>query len=256
MANTADRRIRDRVLLALAVLVAIIPLTAGHPWHPAVGASAVVPGVGIADIAVGEPIAEVLSRFGTPSVVRLTGGDGLVGYGFDRYGITVYAHGDVVKAVSTTNSVVGAADGIRLGTPLSEIVRALGDVYSPGLVEGFSGVIYGGTGVAFGLDHGAVAAIMVFSPAGGAIPGQPASPASPASAVTSQGSVTSPAAAANAGGSSPVPDVSNLKAFTAATHFLSLSGYLRVIVHDTSKTLITPEDADRLMRQASRIGTP
>jgi hypothetical protein len=255
MGSAVGRRIRDRVLLVVVVFIAIIPLTAGHPWHPAVGASAVVPGVGLADIAVGEPIAEVLTRFGTPSAVRLTGNDGLLGYGFDQYGITVYTHGDVVQAVATTNSVVGSANGIRLGTPLSEIVHELGDVYSPGVVEGFSGVIYGGTGVAFGLDHGAVAAILVFSPTG-ATPAQPTSPASPTNAVTSRNSAGSPAGAATADASSRVPDLSSLKGFTAATHYLSLSGYLRVIVHDTTRTSMTPEDADRLMRQANRLSMP
>lgn len=251
MRTAVGRRIRDRVLLVLVVFIAIIPLAAGHPWHPAVGASALVPGVGLADIAVGEPIAEVLARFGTPSAVRLTGNDGMLGYGFDQYGITVYTHGDVVQAVATTNSVVGSAKGIRLGTPLSEIVRSLGDVYSPGVVEGFSGVIYGGTGVAFGLDRGAVAAILVFSPTGAT----PAQPASPATAVTSRDSAGSPAGPVATDASSHVPDISSLKGFTAATHYLSLSGYLRVIVHDTTKTSIT-EEADRLMRQASRLTMP
>jgi hypothetical protein len=80
---------RQRVLLVLVVLMAVIPLAAGHPWRPAAGASSVVPGIAIADITLGAPIGEVLNRFGTPSVVRLIGSDGLLGYGFDRYGITV-----------------------------------------------------------------------------------------------------------------------------------------------------------------------
>ena len=262
---------RHRTLLVLVVLVTIIPLAAGHPWRPAVGASSVIPGVALADIPLGAPIGEVLNRFGTPSVVRLTGGNGLLGYGFDRYGITVYAHGDIVQAVATTNSVVGGVNGIGLGTPRSEVVRALGQGYSPGTVEGFPGVVYGGAGVAFGLDHDAVAAILVFRSAGAA-PAQPNSPALPAGPVTSQGGggssavgpvpagadPASPAVAANAntGGAGSLPDVSRLKPYTAETHYLSLSGYVRYLVHGTSKTWITTEDTNRLMRQAGRFGIP
>jgi hypothetical protein len=246
---------RQRILLVLAVLVAIIPL-AGRSWRPAVGASSVIPGVALADIPIGSPIGEVLNRFGTPSVVRLTGSDGLLGYGFDRYGITVYAHGDLVQAVATTNSVLGGVDGIGLGTPLSDIMRTLGSVYSEGMVEGYPGVIYGGTGVAFGIDHDAVASILVFKPAGAA-PIQPTSPASPAGAIDSQSAAGSPVAGVAPGQSAAgLPDVSHLRAYTADTHFLSLAGYLRYLVHDASKTWITAEDSDRLMRQAQRLTIP
>jgi len=275
---------RQRVLLVLAVLVAIIPL-AGHSWRPAVGASSVIPGVALADIPIGAPIGDVLNRFGTPSVVRLTGGNGLLGYGFDRYGITVYAHGDLVQAVATTNSVLGGVNGIALGTPLSDVVRTLGGVYSRGVVEGYPGVIYGAAGVAFGIDHDAVASILVFRPTG-ATPAQPASPASPAGPIDSQDGAASPvtgvapapgqpaggdtsdpqavaavpsaaaAAAPTTGGQAGLPDVSRLHAYTADTHFLSLTGYLRYLVHDTSKTWISTEDTDRLMRQAQRLALP
>src|SRR5579862_1052879 len=249
-------RMRQRILLVLVVLVAIIPLAAGHPWRPAVGAASVVPGVALADISLGAPIGEILTRFGTPSVVRLTGGNGLLGYGFDRYGITVYAHGDIVQAVATTNSVLGGVDGIALGTPLSEVVRILGDVYSRGTVEGYPGIVYGSAGVAFGIDHDAVASILVFRPAGAA-PVQPASPTSSDGPITSLGraasSVVGDAPAKDPGS---LPDVSGLRAYSAETHFLSLAGYLRYLVHDTSKTWITSEDTDRLMRQASRSATP
>jgi hypothetical protein len=245
---------RHRILLVLVVFVAIIPLAAGHPWRPAVGASSVIPGVALADIPLGAPIGEVLTRFGTPSVVRLTGGNGLLGYGFDRYGITVYAHGDTVQAVGTTNSVLGGVNGIGLGTPLSEVVRILGAVYSRGTVEGFPGVVYGGAGVAFGIDREAVAAILVFK-AAGAAPVQPASPTSPAGPVTSQGAAVEPGAA-GAAPSNVLPDISRLKPYTVATQYLSVAGYMRYLVRDRSKTWITPQDGDRLMRQSDRLGAP
>lgn len=254
MAHAAGRCVRHRILLVLVVLVAIIPLAAGHPWRSAVGASSVVPGVAIADISLGTPIGEVLTRFGTPSAVRLTGGNGLLGYGFDRYGITVYAHGDIVQAVATTNSVVGGVNGIGLGTPRSEIVRTLGQSYSPGTVEGFPGVVYGGAGVAFGLDHDAVAAILVFRSAAAA-PAQPGAPVLPAGPATSQGAPVD-RGAVTAGPSRVLPDISRLKPYTAETRFLSLAGYMRYLVHDASKTWITPQDGDRLMRQSDHFGAP
>lgn len=268
---------RQRVLLVLVVIAAIVPLAAGHPWRPAVGGSSVVPGVALADIPIGAPIGEVLNRFGSPSVVRLTGGDGLLGYGFDRYGITVYAHGDLVQAVATTNSVLGGVNGIALGAPLGDVVRAFGRAYSRGAVEGYPGIVYGGSGVAFGMDHGAVAAILVFRPAA-AVPAQPGAPSgnggpvttsqeTPASPVAASPDVTvalmqpapaqavaaAPPAAQSDGG---LPDLSSLKSYTSATHYLSIGGYVRYLVHDTSKTWITPEDGDRLMRQAQRLIQP
>ncbi|HKX17004.1 MAG TPA: hypothetical protein VJT33_03210 [bacterium] len=267
---------RQRILLVLVVIAAIVPLAAGHPWRPAVGGSSVIPGVALADIPIGAPIGEVLNRFGSPSVVRLTGGDGLLGYGFDRYGITVYAHGDLVQAVATTNSVLGGVNGIALGAPLSDVVRAFGQRYSRGAVEGYPGVVYGGAGVAFGMDHGAVAAILVFRPAA-AVPAQPGAPSGNGGPVTSQEAPGSPVAASTdaavalmqpapaqtvaaappaAHSDGGLPDLSGLKAYTSATHYLSISGYLRYLVHDTSKTWITPDDSDRLMRGAQRLTQP
>ena len=278
---------RQRILLVLVVIAAIVPLAAGHPWRPAVGGSSVIPGVALADIPIGAPIGEVLNRFGSPSVVRLTGSDGLLGYGFDRYGITVYAHGDLVQAVATTNSVLGGVNGIALGAPLSDVVRAFGQSYAMGTVEGYSGIVYGGSGVAFGMDHGAVAAILVFRPAA-AVPAQPGAPSSNGGPVTSQVAPGSPVAGSTQPAASPdaaaalaqpapaqpgpaqtdavarpaaqsngaVPDLTNIKAYTSATHYLSISGYVRYLVHDTSKTWMSPEDADRLMRGAQRLIQP
>ncbi len=273
---------RQRILLVLIVIAAIVPLAAGHPWRPAVGGSSVIPGVALADIPIGAPIGEVLNRFGSPSVVRLTGGNGLLGYGFDRYGITVYAHGDLVQAVATTNSVLGGVNGIALGASRNEVVRAFGQAYSPGAVEGYPGIVYGAAGVAFGMDHDAVAAILVFRPAT-AVPVQPGTPSSNGGPVTSQDASGSPVTASAQPASSPdgavalaqpastqavaaappaartdggLPDVSRLKAYTSGTQYLSIAGYVRYLVHDTSKTWISPDDTDRLMRQAQRLTLP
>lgn len=278
---------RYRTWLARVTLVTLIAVSAAHPWRPAVGAAPIVPGVGLADIQLGMPIAEVLARFGTPSVVRLTGRDGVLGYGFDQYGITVYTRADVVQAIATTNSVVGSVDDIGLGTSTRDVVRTLGQAYAPGTIEGYPGIVYGGLGVAFGLDRDAVASILVFRPIG-ATPAQPTSPGLPAAAPsrgpsgvtaatgpapagpasTRSASVSpAPAASVSATGAQAAPagqagappnlrDVAHLKAYTADTHFLSLAGYVRYLVHDVSKTWITPDEGRQLMQQDSSPATP
>lgn len=248
------RRIRLRnIALVLAILVAITPLIAGHLGQPAIGANGLVPGVGLADIAVGQPVAEILNRFGTPTAVRLTGADGLLGYGFDKYGITVYAHGDVVQAVATTNSVISSANGISLGTPLGDIVKAMGANYSAATIEGFPGIVYRDAGIAFGLDRNSVASILVFR-------GSAAAPAHPAAPTGRTGPFVDPyastpgsaAATATTGpDAAPAPaafDVSELRPFTAGARFLSLHGYLRMLMHGSSNTWVSAQDTDRLIR--------
>jgi hypothetical protein len=242
MAHPA-RRVRLRhIVLVLAILAGITPLVALHLGQPAIGASAVVPGVGLADIAIGQPISEVLNRFGTPSAVRLTGTAGLLGYGFDQYGITVYAHGDVVQAIATTNSVISGANGLTLGTPMAAVVKALGDKYTPATIEGFPGIVYRDAGIAFGLDRDAVASILVFR----------AAAAAPAQAPTTgqTGPFVDPAANTTAMAGTPdVFDVSQLRAFTSASRFLSLHGYLRLMMHASANTWMSVQEADRLIRE-------
>jgi hypothetical protein len=254
---------RHRAWLGLAVVAIIVPLAAGRPWRPAVGAAPVVPGVALADIQLGTPIGEVLSRFGTPTVVRLTGANGLLGYGFDQYGITVYTRSDVVQAVATTNSVLGGVNGISLGTPASAVARAVGTSYTPAVVEGYPGVLYGGLGVAFGFDHGAVASILVFRPTG-ATPAQPTGPTQPGPVTTqtapdaaAMASALQPGGAPAATGERPaLPDISTLSPYTAATHFLSLSGYMRLLVHNETKTWISRAQGERLTHEGFASPAP
>jgi hypothetical protein len=255
------RRIRLRhIALVLAILVAVTPLIAGHLGQPAIGANSVVPGVGLADIAVGQPIAEILSRFGTPTAVRLTGAGGLLGYGFDKYGITVYAHGDVVQAVATTNSVISSANGISLGTPLGDIVKAMGADYSAATIEGFPGIVYRDAGIAFGLDRNSVASILVFR-ASAAAPARPAAPTGRTSPfvdpyASTPGSAVATATTAATGPDSTAPapatfDVNQLRPFTAGARFLSLHGYLRMLMHSSSNTWMSAQDTDRLIHDGN-----
>lgn len=250
---SSGRRVRLRhVALVLAIFIGITPLIAGRLGRPAIGASTVVPGVGLADIALGQPIAEVLNRFGTPSAVKLTGNDGLLGYGFSSYGITVYVHGDVVQAVATTNSVISGVNGIALGTPLAQIVKAMGNNYSPATIEGFPGIVYRDAGIAFGLDRDAVASILVFR-AAAAAPAPPASTGQTGPFVDVDASTPARPATTAMAGTPDVFDVSELRPFTSASRYLSLNGYLRVLMHASSNTWISVQESDRLIRERTYL---
>jgi hypothetical protein len=258
MVNTR-RRVRLRhICLVGAILVAITPLVAGHLGRPAIGASTVVPGSGLADIALGQPIAEVLNRFGTPTAVRLTGTEGLLGYGFDKYGITVYAHGDVVQAVATTNSVISGVNGVSLGAPLADVVKAMGSNYSRATIEGFPGIVYREAGIAFGLDRDSVASILVFrpvvaAPAPAAPTGQSGAFVNPPNAPAGETAAPAPesneTAVANPTTSPVVFDVSQMRSFTAASHYLSLNGYLRLLMRRSSNMWTSGPEPDLLLRQ-------
>jgi hypothetical protein len=259
MVKNTGRHVQLRhICLVVAILVAITPLVAGHLGRPAIGASSVVPGRGLADIALGQPIAEVLNRFGTPTAVRLTGTEGLLGYGFDKYGITVYAHGDVVQAVATTNSVVSGVNGVSLGARMIDVVKAMGSNYSRATIEGFPGIVYRDAGIAFGLDRDAVASILVFRPAvaaptpaaptgqSGAFVDPPYAPAGEAATSAPESSAT---AAANSATSAIPFDVSQARGFTAASHYLSLNGYLRLLMRRSSNMSMSVPETDLLLRQ-------
>jgi hypothetical protein len=45
------------------------------------------------------------------------------------------------------------------------------------------------------------------------------------------------------------PNVGNLKPFSAETNFMSLAGYLRYLVHQQTSQWITPEEANRVVKQ-------
>lgn len=45
------------------------------------------------------------------------------------------------------------------------------------------------------------------------------------------------------------PNVGNLKPFSAQTNFMSLAGYLRYLVHQQTGQWLTPEEANRVVKQ-------
>jgi hypothetical protein len=45
------------------------------------------------------------------------------------------------------------------------------------------------------------------------------------------------------------PNVGNLKPFSAETNFMSRAGYLRYLVHQQTGQWLTPEEANRVVKQ-------
>lgn len=270
-----------RGLRGVAFLLAMLMTWAVLPWAHAQGGP-IVPGVSLADIPLGTPIAELVQRLGAPSEVRLASADGTVAYVFGQYGITAYTRSNVVVALTTTNSVLGMINGVGLGTPQSAVAAAFGVPPRPGTIEGLPALRYDSLGIAFGIDRQAVAVVMIFPPSPSATPaGVPpaAPPALPAprsvnsqavpgtgstaaavspgapsavggTASTPSGPVAvapaapgSPAVAATAAGDAGgLPDVSRLRPFTAETQFMSVLGYLRWLVYRMTGQWLNPEN--------------
>ena len=182
---------RHPELRGLAVILAAVMTCVLLPWAWAQGVGALIPGVGLADIALGTRISEVIQRLGAPSEVRLASTDGTLAYTFDQYGISAYTRENTIIALTTTNSLVGMIRGVGLGSTRESIVAVFGAPRSVGLVEGFPGILYEAQGIGFGLDRHSVAVVMIFRPVGSpALPAAP--PTTPSSPVTP--SVTSQAA--------------------------------------------------------------
>jgi hypothetical protein len=162
------------ILLAALVAAATVPVIPVRAAPPA----PIVPGVSLADIPLGSPIREVVSRLGAPTEVHPVGPNGTLAYVFGQYGITVYTQSDVVVALASTNSLLATVQGIGLGAPSTAITTAFGAPPALGVVEGFQGPAYPALGIAFGVDHQAVAAVMIFHPVVAA-PATPSGPQAP-----------------------------------------------------------------------------
>lgn len=197
----------------LAALLVVLVAGATLPLIPVHAATAPIkPGVSLADIPLGSPIAEVVNRLGAPTQVRLVSADGTLAYIFSAYGITAYTRSHVVFALTSTNSLIVTNQGIGLGAPAAAINAAFGPPRSTGVVEGFRGPMYPALGIAFGLDRQTVAAVMVFAPTA-ATPGTTSSPdlgsraapdqSAPAAAPGEQTAVRSPQQAGVASTASP-----------------------------------------------------
>lgn len=129
---------------------------------PAPPSTRIIPGRSLAGIALGIPVAPALTRLGRPSDVRME--EARTIYLFDRFGLVVHAEQDQIIAVATTNSLMRTLEGIGPGSAQGSVTRIYGAQFARITVEGFAGIAYDGLGVAFGIDQGTVAVVMVYLP--------------------------------------------------------------------------------------------
>jgi hypothetical protein len=246
----------------------------------------IVPGQSIAALALGRSMSSTLVRLGAPAEVRTLREGAL--YTFPRYGLNVYAADGVVRAISTTNSLLRTAEGIALGATVADVRRVFGSQFSDAVIEGLMGIAYDQHGIAFGLDGVIVSVIMVYPPRVQAaapgtpavtIPGaaQPAAPTGtpPAAATPAVPAGQSPAPAASVpaapstGATSPpsvatgptyldiglvaLPRVDSLKPFSPETQYMSVIGFLRYVVYQQTGTWLTTAEATRMLQEQQRV---
>lgn len=207
-----------------AVIAVSFPLRA---QAPVVNPSPVliVSGQSIAGVALGRSVQSVIARIGPPSEVRMVR-NGML-YVFTRFGLTVYTDGDVVRAVSATNSLFKTPEGVALGSSEEDVRRIYGVQLTEAVVEGMGGFAYDHLGLAFAFDSDrrSVATIMVYSPHEDA----------EASAFVA------------------LPQIGNLRPYSGETRYMSMTGYLRRLVFEQSGIWISYRDAGRLMRAHATV---
>jgi hypothetical protein len=218
------------VTLGLALPVVAQPVPAAPPVL-------IVPGQSVAGVSVGRTVASTLGRLGSPGDLRALR-DGTL-YAFPRYGLNVYAGDGVVRAVSTTNSLLRTAEGIALGSTLADVRRVYGGQFTDAVVEGLLGVAYDQHGIAFGLDGVVVSVIIVYPSRTQA--------ALPASAPA----LTTPPAYIDVG-LVALPRVEDLKPFTPETQYMSVIGFLRYVVYQQTGTWLTQVEATRMLHEQQR----
>lgn len=165
----------------------------------------IVPGQSIAGVALGRSVSSVVARLGQPGEARLLR-DGTL-YAFPRYGLNVYATDGVVRAVSTTNSLLRTAEGIALGSTVADVRRVFGGQFADAVVEGLMGMAFDQHGIAFGLDGAVVSVIIVYPPRTQAAPptAVPAQPATQGTAAPVPAPTAAPAPAAGTPSAPPAP---------------------------------------------------
>lgn len=218
------------VLLGLALPVVAQPVPTPAPVL-------IVPGQTLAGVAIGRSQAVTLSRLGQPADVR-TLRDGTL-YTFPRYGLNVYVSDGVIRAVSTTNSLLRTPEGIALGSTVADVRRIYGPQFSDAVVEGLMGIAYDQHGIAFGLDGNIVSIIIVYPPRTQAAP--------PAAAEA----LAAPPTHIEVGLVS-LPRVENLKPFSPETQYMSVVGFLRYVVYQQTGTWLTHAEAARMLAEQQR----
>jgi len=243
--------------LGLALLLTVVwvasPVIAQQAPPSIPGPRIIVAGKSLAGIAIGTPIDAVAARFGTPSAVLETDRDAV--YVWHRFGVNAYVRDGLVTAVSTSNSLMRVGE-IGPGFSADDAIKMFGATYQRGTVEGFQGLQFDGQGIAFGVDRRAVAVILVFSPGQAAqVSGLQraaklvqATPIAPPAAPTT---TAAPSVAPLAQFVSGIPFVATQRAYSMMTNYMSLSGYLRWLVYQSSANWITVSEASRLAQEKS-----
>jgi hypothetical protein len=222
------------VLLAVLLGLALPVVAQQVPAPPPV---LVVPGQSIAGVTVGRSEASTLGRLGQPAETRSLR-DGTL-HSFPRFGLNVYMADGFVRAVSTTNSLMRTAEGIALGSTISDVRRVYGAQFTDAVIEGLMGIAYDHHGIAFGLDGVVVSVIIVYPPRTQATPAAAAAtvPAPPSKIEI---------------GLVVLPRVENLKPFSPETQYMSVTGFLRYVVYQQTGTWLTHAEATRMLNEQQR----
>ncbi|MGQ0548859.1 MAG: hypothetical protein ACT4PY_04215 [Armatimonadota bacterium] len=215
--------------LAALILGLALPVVAQQGPPPVL----VVPGQSLAGVVLGRSASSSLGRLGPPADIRELRDSTL--HAFPRYGLNVYVTDGIVRAVSTTNSLLRTAEGIALGSTAADVRRVYGGQFADAVVEGLLGMAYDQHGIAFGLDGVVVSIIIIYAPRTQAAP--------PAAAPA----VTAPTPQFEVGLVS-LPRVENLKSFTPETQYMSVVGFLRYLVYQQTSTWLTHSEANRMLQ--------
>lgn len=222
-------------LLVALILGLALPVVAQQPQGPP--PILVVPGQSIAGVALGRSASAALARLGQPVEARTLRDSTM--YAYPRYGMNVYVTDGVVRAVSTTNSLLRTAEGISLGSTAADVRRVYGGQFADAVVEGLMGLAYDQHGIAFGLDGVIVSIIIVYPPRTAA--------ATPASAPA----IATPTTQFEVGLVS-LPRVENLKPFSPETQYMSVVGFLRYVVYQQTGLWLTNIEASRMLHEQQR----
>ncbi len=221
-------------LLIALILGLALPVVAQQPQSPP--PVLIVPGQSLGGVLLGRT-SSALARLGPPAEIRTLRDSTL--HTYPRYGLNVYTSDGVVRAVSTTNSLLRTGEGVALGSTVSDVRRVYGAQFSDAVVEGLMGMAYDQHGIAFGLDGVVVSVIIVYPARTQATP--------PAAAPA----VAAPPMQFDIGLVS-LPRVEKLKPFSPETQYMSVVGFLRYVVYQQTGLWLTHTEAGRMLQEQQR----
>ncbi len=243
--------------LFVAALILGLTLPVIAQQVPQVPPTLIAPGQSIAGVALGRSVSATVARLGQPVEARTLRDATL--YAYPRYGLNVYVTDGNVRAVSTTNGLLRTAEGIALGSTITDVKRVYGSQFSDAVVEGLMGIAYDQHGIAFGLDGVVVSVIIVYPPRtqaaapGAAVPPPASGGSVPSSGTPAQGAaVIQPTPQIDLGLVS-MPRVENLKPFSPETQYMSVVGFLRYVVYQQTGLWLTHTEASRMLQDQQRV---